>query len=45
MTGKKPDIVEAVGTNKAPILLDTFRRAVMGSKHEIETGSASIGTA
>lgn len=34
-------IVEAVGTSKAPILLNGFRRAVMARKGEIEAGGAS----
>jgi hypothetical protein len=34
-------IIEAVGAGKAPILLNAFRGAVMGRKHEIEAGGAS----
>jgi hypothetical protein len=38
----QPDIGAEVGADKAPILLNALRRAVMGRKHEIEAGSGSV---
>jgi hypothetical protein len=37
----RPTLTEAVGPCTAERLLDTFRAAVMGRKHEIEAGGAS----
>jgi hypothetical protein len=37
-------LVEAVGANKAPIILSALRGAVMGRKHEIESGGPASGT-
>jgi hypothetical protein len=41
-TAAQTTIVEAVGAGKAPIILNAFRGAVMGRKHEIEAGSGSL---
>jgi hypothetical protein len=41
IAGIELGIVEAVGAGTAPILLNAFRRAAMGRKHEIEAGGAS----
>jgi hypothetical protein len=41
----QPDIGAEVGAGKAPTLLNAFRRAVMGRKHEIEGGSGSVSRA
>ena len=39
--GIEPSIVEAVGTRKAPILLEAFRGAVLTRKKEIEAALKS----
>ena len=35
-------IIEAVGAGTAPVILNAFRGAVMGRKHEIEVGSGTV---
>ena len=37
----EPGIIAEIGADKAAIILNAFRSAVMGRKHEIEAGGAS----
>jgi len=37
----EPSVIEAVGADKATIIVDALHRAVMTRKHQIEAGGAS----